>query len=48
MTSHNIKAAHRIVSARLLTYIATVKEQLSTDSTEFWERVEPKIATLKA
>jgi hypothetical protein len=47
MTGHNIKAAHRVVTARLLSYIDTVKGQLIPDSAEFWERVEPKGAPAK-
>ena len=41
MTIENTKAARRILSARLESYFATVKEQLSTDSGEFWKRIEP-------
>jgi hypothetical protein len=41
MTIESPKVARRILSARLDSYVATVKEQLSTDSEQFWKRIEP-------
>jgi hypothetical protein len=48
MTIESTKAARRILSARLESYVATVKEQLSTDSGEFWKRVEPNSPIVKS
>ena len=43
MTIKNAMTAREVVAARLQSYIAVIKNELPTDTIEFWERIKLKV-----